>query len=280
MSAFVDQALAFPTIFLSAALVIVLLYWAFVIIGALDIDQFDFDGAAEGAVEGAAEGAAEGVAEGAMEGAAEAADGAFEGAAEGIEGAAEGVEGAAEGVEGAAEGADGAAEGFEAAHQGLSLIGLMNTLGLRRAPLTVTFSLLTTAAWLFCMLGMQYVAPQLRFAPAFVVGLLVLIAAGLLAIPITNVGTRPLEPLFVVHEAEKKRDLIGRTCRVDTGSVDGRFGQGTIEEGGGWTVIQIRNDKPNGLERGDEALIISYDRELEAFFVEPLTKSKDEERHG
>ena len=36
----------------------------------------------------------------------------------------------------------------------------------------------------------------------------------------------------------------------------------------------------NGLERGDEALIIAYDRELEAFRVEPLTKSKDEERHG
>ncbi len=283
MSEFLDLVLGFPTVFLTAALAIVTIYWAFVIFGALDVDTFDFDvdldgiaeGAAEGALEGAAEGAAEGAIEGGLEGGLEGAEGALEGA----EGALEGAEGALEGADGALEGAEGAAEGAEAGvHEGLSFIGFLSTLGLRRAPFTVTLSLLTLAAWAFCVLGMQYLAPVLTMLPGFVVGGGVMLGSLVLAVPVTSVTSRPLGPLFITHEADKRADFIGRTCRIDTGSVDGKFGQATVAEGGGWTVIQVRAANDNDLRRGDEALIVAYDNQLEAFRVESMkVESKEAE---
>lgn len=284
MNAFLEQVLAFPTVFLTAGLAIVSIYWAFVIFGALDIDTFDFDvdldGIAEGSVEGAMEGAAEGAIEGGLEGGLEGAEGALEG----VEGALESADGALEGAEAALEGADGAVEGgaeaagdgaAEGLHQGLGFIGFLSTLGLRRAPFTVTLSLLTLAAWAFCVLGMQYVAPLLSMLPSAVVGGAVLFGSFVLAVPVTSVTSRPLGPLFITHEGDKRSDFIGRTCRIDTGSVDGKFGQATVAEDGGWTVIQVRNPNDNDLSRGDEALIVSYDDRLEAFRVESL-KTKDE----
>ncbi len=261
MSAFIEQVLAFPTVFLTAGLAIVSIYWAFVIFGALDVDTFDFDVDLDGFAEGAAEGAMEGAAEGAIEGGIEA-------GLEGAEGALEGADGALEGgTEAAGEGAGEAAEGL---HQGLGFIGFLGTLGLRRAPFTVTLSLLTLAAWAFCVLGMQYVAPMLSMLPGFVVGGAVMLGSFVLAVPVTSVTSRPLGPLFITHEGDKRSDFVGRTCRIDTGTVDGRFGQATVQEGGGWTVIQVRNPKDNDLSRGDEALIVSYDAQLEAFRVESM----------
>ena len=67
MSEFLSQAFAFPTVIFSVLLGFVMLYWLFVIIGALDLDVLDAAAGLEGA-----EGAIDGVAEGATEAAAEA----------------------------------------------------------------------------------------------------------------------------------------------------------------------------------------------------------------
>ena len=96
----------------------------FVIIGAADVD---FDGVGEGldgALDAAADGAAEGMIEGAAEGAAEA-----------------------------------GAEGLTAsATEGLSFIGFLSMLGLRKAPITVVFSIFSLFSWLFCYLGVHFLS--------------------------------------------------------------------------------------------------------------------------
>ena len=76
-------ALAFPTVIYTILLVVVVVYWLFVVLGALDIDMLDI-GDADGLLEGGTEGGAEALAEGAVEGLA---DGAFEGAGEALDGA-------------------------------------------------------------------------------------------------------------------------------------------------------------------------------------------------
>ena len=68
MAEFLNQAFTFPTIIFSILLGFVVLYWLFVIIGALDLDVLDAAAGLDGA-----EGALDGVAEGATEAAAEAA---------------------------------------------------------------------------------------------------------------------------------------------------------------------------------------------------------------
>lgn len=250
MTEFLQQIMAFPTVIFTSLLALVLLYWMFVIFGALDVDMFGVDGAAEGAAEGAFEGAGEGLAEGAGEGLAE---GLGEAAGEGA------AEAAGEGVEGVAE--------------GLSLASLI---GLRKAPFTVIASMLILVAWAFCFLGMQYLAPVLDGAlPHWLSATVVTGISLVAAMPVTGISARPLAPLFQTHVAGGRADLVGKTCIIDTGSVDATFGQATVEEDGGWMKVAVRCDKGDRLRRGDEALIIAYDSAQEVFKVEPLHARED-----
>ena len=230
------------------------------------------EGAAEGVMEGAAEGVMEGAAEGAMEGAAEGAmEGAAEGGLEGVtEGTAEGaVETAAEGLGGSAEGAAGTSGGSASGlSDGLSLMSFMTWLGLRNAPFTVVFSLIILLAWTACFLGMRYVAPTL--GNGGLASGLVALGALVLATPITGFMARPLGPLFHVRAAEGRRDLVGHTCVVETGTVDENFGVATVHEGGRWPRVEVRAATPNTIRRGSEVLIVRYDAVDETFRVESI----------
>ena len=52
--------------------------------------------------------------------------------------------------------------------------------------------------------------------------------------------------------------------------VDGGFGQAEAVVGTDHLLIQVRCDGANAPSRGQEALIIHYDDEREAYLVEPL----------
>ncbi len=242
MEHFTAGITSYPTIVYSILLIFVIIYWAFVLIGALGLDVLDFDadiadGAAEGAAEGIAEGAAEGVAEGVAEGAAEAAG------------------------EGAAEGA--AEAGVEAG------FSLLNFLGIGRVPATVVLSLLVGFAWVICYYAMA-LARTLGVG-GFLIGTAALAGAFVGASLITSVAVRPLFPVFRVHQATSNRDLVGKVCSVTTGRVDARFGQATLlDETGGEHLIQVRSDDENLIKRGSQAVIVAYDSEREAFIIEGM----------
>src|SRR5262245_49771973 len=130
--------LGFPTVLFTVLLGVSLIYWLFVVIGALDHDFLDpghaglHDGAVKGAVEGAVKGALEGAAKGVTEGAADAAaDCAAEGA----------TEGAHEGID----------EGYLAA--------FFAALNLRKAPITVVLTVFTIFGWLISAIAMESVGP-------------------------------------------------------------------------------------------------------------------------
>jgi len=241
MTEFLHQIMAFPTVFYTALLAVVLIYWVFVIVGALDMNMFNFDGAGDGALDGALDSAMDGAADGALDGAADAAG-------------------------------DGAAEAAGHAHDGLTEgMSLASFIGLRKAPFTVIASLMILAAWAFCFLGMAYLAPILDgVLPSVVSAGVVAVLAFVVAMPLTGITARPLAPLFETHKAGSREDLVGRTCRIETGTVDQRFGLATIEEDGGWMKVHVVCEQANDLRRGDEALIIAYDPEREVFKVEAL----------
>jgi hypothetical protein len=268
MTEFLEILTSFPTALYTVLLGVVLVYWVMVVVGVVDLDSVDLggglDGAAEGAMEGVAEGTMEGVAEGAMEGVAE---GAMEGVAEGA------AEGVAEGVaEGAAEGAaDGATEAVDGAGGGLA--GLLSSLGLRRAPLTVVSSLIIIYGWVLSYVLSALLLPLLSSViPTILIGLLVLAVAFFAAIPMASITSRPLGRFFVVHKAPKKSSLVGSVCKITTGMVDDGFGQAVFDESGAGMIFQVRCDLEGGLARGDRALIVSYDDKREAYLVEPYEK--------
>lgn len=230
------ELFAFPTAIFSVLLALALVYWLFVIIGALDVDMLDFGEAAEGMFEGAAEGAAEGAFEGMAEGAAEA-------------------------------GAEGAAEaGAEAS------AGLISALKLRSAPATVVLSLIFLFGWIVSFVGMRTLAEWGLTGALVGAGLAVL--AVVVALPLTSIVIRPLAPVFEPAHARTRNELIGQFCVISTQKVTDRFGQANCHLGGDDLLIQVRGPQFNALKKGDQALIIDYDREREAYLVEPLGERK------
>lgn len=249
-------SLSFPTVIFTVVLALALIYWIFVVLGALDLDLLggaegdvvpNLDGAAKGALEGAAKGALEGVTKGALEGA--------------TKGALEGVAG-----EGALEGAAG--EG--AAHGGVG--SLLAALQLNRVPATVVLTLIAAFGWFTSALSTWAAEPLWTGwgLPRWALGLAVLVAALTAALLLTSLTVRPLAPLFVTRHAKSKKDLVGRICVITTGRVDERFGQAELDEGGASGILDVRCDTPGALRRGDRAVLVSWDPIREVFGVEPL----------
>jgi hypothetical protein len=229
----VVASLQFPTVVFTIALGIVLVYWLFVLIGALDIDLFgghvdvDVSDGIGDALTGGAKGGAE----------------AFHG------------DGGAGGDADAGGGdADGDASGG----------GLWHVLGLGDVPVTISFSLIIVLAWCGSLLAMHYV-----LGTAGWLGLVVLVLAVVIALPIAALLIRPIAPVFAVREGKSNADYIGHACTITTGRVDDRFGQATIEDGGTVLNIAVRCDRPDAFARGDKALVIEFDRERQAYLVEP-----------
>ncbi len=257
MASFFEAVLAYPTVFFSGALCVVLMYWAMVIVGIFDIDILDFDLDFLDSIEGAGE-----ALDGALDGAGEAMDGALDGAAEAADGAAEAAEGASE-----------ASEGFDPGSTGI-LASLVNALKLRSVPLTITISFMTLTGWLTSFILMAEVAPHLAQVNGVLVAGFAMLLSLFVGVLVTSVLVRPLAPVFESQQGSRRADFVGTACEVTTSRVDGRFGQAELDDGGAGLVVQIRCDHDNGLRKGATALVVSFDEEREAFVVEPFSNER------
>lgn len=184
--------------------------------------------------------------------------------------------GAAEGaVEGATEGAtEGALEaGAEHLHLDAEAIGglagAINVLKLRYAPVTVVASFIIVFSWLGAFFGSRYLEPLLPLG-GWLSAIVVTLAALVVAFPLTSLVTRPLAPIFRTYDAQKNTDLIGSVVVVKTGRVDSGFGQATLDDGQAGLLLRVRCDDGEALGKGDQALIVGWDRETNSFDVEPM----------
>jgi hypothetical protein len=240
--------LSFPTAIFTVLLALSVVYWLFVIVGALDIDVF---GGADG-VAGAGKGALDGIA------------GAGKGALDGIAGAGKG---ALEGVAGAGKGA-GDAFGGEGADA--TAAGLFGVLRLRSAPMTVVASFFSLFGWLLTSLAVANLdAPGLAARSGILVG------ATIGSLLLTSLVVRPLAPLFSMKSGKKKDELVGKIARVSTTEVTTSFGEATFEDGVNFLTLQIRADGPSDLKRGDRVVLVYWDAEARAFHVEKLPSHDD-----
>jgi hypothetical protein len=240
-------ALSFPSVVYTVLLGVVLIYWTFVMVGVIHIGE-----GSEGALEGHLDGATKGMLEGAVD---------HLGGGHAEVGDIAGGDGHDLDIGDADDGADGG-------HGALAAI--MSALHLRSVPATVVISLIVTFAWLVSVVSMQLLT---RAAPALHGGLLslgVLLAAFVLALPLTSIAARPLAKVFAPKHAPAKVDFIGRTCVVRTGSVTSKFGEATLHDGGAGLVLRVRIDDGKQLARGEQALIVDYDAERETYLVEPM----------
>jgi hypothetical protein len=246
MSQLLQVISSFPTVVFTILMVAVVLYWLLVILGALDLD---FLGGGDGAADGAAEGVG--------------------GDGGGDLGGHDVGDGGDVGDHGGDAGDGDAGDHGGDGHHGHGLGALLSALGLRKAPVTVVFSLIVFFAWALTIIGSTYLGAPLARLPGWLGNTLLVVAALVLAMLAASLASRPLGRVFVTHQAPSRRTLVGRTCVITTGSVSGEFGQASVEDGMAGMVVQVRCDRENPLKRGDRARLVAYDAKREAFLVEP-----------
>lgn len=251
-------ALSFPCVVYTVLLGVVLVYWLFVVVGAINLG----DGSADGALDGFDPEGAIGASKGALEGAAK---GALQGHLDGVADAAADAGDFGDGADGA-DGGDGDGDTSD----GSVLALLLNALHLRSVPATVILSLVITFSWLACTVAMQVAGRDLPRASFPLIGWLSLVLSPLVALPLTSIAARPLAKVFKHQPATQRSDLIGKTCVVRTGTVTSTFGEAMLEDGGAGLVLRVRVDRELPVKRGDQMLIVEWDGEHESFLVEPV----------
>ena len=255
----VAALLAFPTVVFSGLLTLALMYWLFVVLGAVDIDAFG--GATDGALEGATKGVLEGATKGVLEGATK---GVLEGATKGV------LEGAADHLGGAADGLDLDMDG-DAGHPHEPAMGMSpSMLKLGSAPVTVVYSLFSLFGW---MLSSLYV---LTFGhPGVLGGVGIMLGSSVVGLLLTSIAIRPLAPIFKTRVAARSKDVVGQIATISTGKVTPKFGQALLPDGGAGLILEVRAEAGNKLKRGDRAVLIHYDAENHLYEVEKLPSHDD-----
>lgn len=169
---------------------------------------------------------------------------------------------------------DGHADGHDladgaAAKEGV-LTSLLSMLKLRSVPVTISLSFLGLFGWIISYLLAKNVGPALPLPAAGTNALLfaVTFVASLFA---TSAAVRPLARLFVTRQGTQHKDLVGKVVRITTGRVDGKFGEGHLDDGAAGLQLQVRCADPDALARDDEALILGWDAKTESFEVEPMS---------
>lgn len=244
MQEFLSAILGSPTVVFTVALIVIVLYWLMVIIGAIGIDVLHIGEAAGGKIEGMVDGAVEGKIEGVLAGA--------------VEGKVEGVlEGA---VEGKVEGMTGKLEAVAASG------GFLAMLGFGKIPATAVISSLVLWSWAACIVAVR-VGGELGL-PDWLLQVGAPVLAVFVAGALTGAIVRGLGRFIVHHEPLRRADLIGKLCTITTGRVDANFGTGLITEHGVDLTVDVRCDPPNSLRRHAKAVIVSYDADHNFFHVE------------
>lgn len=238
MAAFLTLATTFPVVVYTVLLGASLVYWVFVVIGAVSLDSHHHDG--------------------------------------GLDLDGDGIPDHLEHADGAdADGADGGDGHHEGESGGLA--GMMAALKLRSAPATVVLSVLVLFSWIISIVGLQLLAGVLPVAMMGAVKLLLLIAAPILALFPTSIAVRPLAKIFAPPKAVANKELVGKLCTIRTGTVTEKFGEATLDDGGAGLVVRVRVESGEKLGRGQQAVIIGYDDERHEYTVAPMEEEEAEE---
>lgn len=171
MSEVLVLALSPPSVVYTVLVGVMLVYWAFVMVGVIHIGE-----GSEGALEGKLEGATKGLLEGAADGMGHHNHAEPAGDAD---------------VDLGDDGGDG--------HGALAAV--MSALHLRSVPATVVLSLIITFSWLVCVVSMQVVTRLVPGLASALLSAIVLVASFVLALPLTSLAARPLAKVFAHKHA-------------------------------------------------------------------------------
>jgi len=139
------------------------------------------------------------------------------------------------------------------------LAGLLLRLGLSGVPVTLVLTLLFFFAWSLSyfieLLLLSYLPLGFLRYP---LGLIVAVAALVVAVPVSAALCKPLRPLFRKLEATSSTSVLGQTAVVRSGRVTLQHGEALLENGGAGLILRVRADDARGFKRGDRVVLLEY----------------------
>jgi hypothetical protein len=226
---------------------LVCIYWFIVIIGAVDIDIFNFG---DLGLDGAGE-SAEGLGDLGFEGVGESADG----LGEVLEGASE----AAEAVEGAGNSSSGIIE---------AITGYLN---LGTVPVTIIGTFLFLQMWIFAYVAHVYLPESMKsWAPGIVFGIMLFLLITVVSLFLCGLTTRPFRKIFKHIPVYGHAKLVGKVCIIKSSKVTPTFGQAEMRVRDSFLILSVRCSEDTGFQKGDEAVIVNYNKEKDIYDLAKL----------
>jgi hypothetical protein len=151
---------------------------------------------------------------------------------------------------------------------GTPLASVLSFLGLHDAPLMLAMSFYFFSMWAISVLANYYLNPG-HVALVSVVIIVVNIFVSLFVMKIT---TRPFAKLYRIlntdYDAPQK--VIGSICTVTSLEISDRVGSCEITAKGAPIQLNAVNRGTTILKKGDEALVVKYDKEKRVYEIEPI----------
>lgn len=152
---------------------------------------------------------------------------------------------------------------------GSGLLQYLSAFGIGRIPMSIFLTFFVFVGWSITYLMVHF--SQLYLEESGLLAFGILVVATVAAFPVTALITAPLTALFEgASGVDDGEALIGVVCEVSTSSVDESFGQARVFSQGAELTLRVRCAHDNGMGRGDKALIIGFDRDDNAYEVEPF----------
>lgn len=159
---------------------------------------------------------------------------------------------------------------FDAHHDsggvGLAVLRFLN---FGQVPGMVVISVLVFTMWLLSMIG-NFV---FNLAGAALVAILIFTVALIVGALLTKALTLPLIPVFrsLNNHGDTHEAIVGRECRVRSGSVTAESGQAEVDREGASFLINVRvAPGREALSKGDLALVVDHDEANQFYLIKSL----------
>lgn len=152
---------------------------------------------------------------------------------------------------------------------------ILEFLRLGKVPVTIVASIFTLIAWIVTLTASTFVRPLVPGWSWWLFGLIALAAALVIAFVGTGVAVAPLAKAFSLDSQPKADDLIGKMAEITSTTVSPTFGTARHDRPSGEDLIlNVLCEAHHNLKRGDQAVVLDYDRASGVYRVAPLPHTR------
>ena len=139
-------------------------------------------------------------------------------------------------------------------------------------PVMVLTSILILSLWAISILGNHYLNP----AGSAVIGLGLLLGNLFVSLFICKFFAMPFKRLFAMFDKDSNapRPVMGRICRVRTSEVSQRLGQAEMSGKGAVILLNVVAEKGYTFKKGDEVIVTGKDEKTGVYTVGPVDLEK------